>query len=122
MEEFVNVLKGLSDNSRLRTTWLLYRTNTPLCVCEIMDALTISQYNVSRHLKVLKNAGLIREKKDGRWVYYSLIKPENRFHELILQAVSSLPKELFTRDEKRLKERLSLRENGKCVVGLNRLI
>ena len=122
MEEFVNVLKGLSDNSRLRTTWLLYRTNTPLCVCEIMDALTISQYNVSRHLKVLKNAGLIREKKDGRWVYYSLIKPENRFHELILQAVSSLPKELFARDEKRLKERLSLRENGKCVVGINKLI
>ncbi len=122
MEEFVNVLKGLSDNSRLRTTWLLNRTNTPLCVCEIMDALTISQYNVSRHLKVLKNAGLIREKKDGRWVYYSLIKPENRFHELILKAVSSLPKELFARDEKRLKERLSLRENGKCVVGINRLI
>ena len=122
MEQFVNVLKGLSDNSRLRTTWLLYRTNTPLCVCEIMDALTISQYNVSRHLKVLKNAGLIREKKDGRWVYYSLIKPENRFHELILQAVSSLPKELFARDEKRLKERLSLRENGKCVVGINRFI
>jgi ArsR family transcriptional regulator len=87
-----------------------------------MDALTISQYNVSRHLKVLKNAGIIREKKDGRWVYYSLIKPENRFHELIIQAVSSLPKELFARDEKRLKERLSLRENGKCVVGINRLI
>lgn len=122
MEQFVNVIKGLSDNSRLRAVWLLYRTNTPLCVCEIMDALTISQYNVSRHLKVLKNAGLIREKKDGRWVYYSLIKPENRFHELILQAVSSLPKELFARDEKRLKERLSWRENGKCVVGINRSI
>lgn len=122
MEQFVNVIKGLSDNSRLRAVWLLYRTNTPLCVCEIMDALVISQYNVSRHLKVLKNAGLIREKKDGRWVYYSLIKPENRFHELILQAVSSLPKELFARDEKRLKERLSWRENGKCVVGINRSI
>ena len=122
MEEFVNVLKGLSDNSRLRTVWLLYQTNTPLCVCEIMDALTISQYNVSRHLKVLKNAGLIREKKDGRWVYYSLIKPENRFHELILQAIASLPKELFIQDEKRLKERISLRENGKCVVGINRLV
>jgi len=122
MEEFVNVLKGLSDNSRLRTAWLLYRTSTPLCVCEIMDALAISQYNVSRHLKVLKNAGLIREKKDGRWVYYSLIKPENRFHELILQAIVSLPKELFIQDEKRLKERISLRENGKCVVGINRLV
>ncbi len=119
MEAFVSVLKGLSDNSRLRTIWLLCRSNSEICVCEIMDALSMSQYNVSRHLKILKNAGLIREKKDGRWVYYSLIKPENRFHELILQAVSSLPKELFAQDEERLKKRLSLRENGKCVVGIN---
>ena len=120
MDEFVNVLKGLSDKSRLRTIWLLCRSNTELCVCEIMDALNISQYNVSRHLKILKNAGLIREKKDGRWVYYSLIEHDNRFHELLLQAVASIPKELFAQDEKRLKKRMSLRENGKCVVGLNR--
>ena len=120
MEEYLRLLKGLSDNSRLRTIWLLCQSNAELCVCEIMDALNLSQYNVSRYLKVLKNAGLIREKKDGRWVYYSLIEHENRFHELILQAVSSLPKELFAQDEKRLKKRLSLRENGKCVVGINR--
>ncbi len=120
MEEFVSVLKGLSDNSRLRAVWLLYRTNAALCVCEIMDALNMSQYNVSRHLKILKHAGLIREEKDGKWVYYSLIEHENRFHKLLLQAVASLPKKLFTQDEKRLKKRMSLRENGKCVVGINR--
>ncbi len=120
MEEFVSVLKGLSDNSRLRIIWLLCRSNSELCVCEIMDALNLNQYNVSRHLKILKNAGLIREKKDGRWVYYSLTKKENRFHELLLQAVASLPQELFARDEKRLKKRMALRENGKCVVGISR--
>ena len=80
----------------------------------------MSQYNVSQNLKILNNDGLIREKNNGRWVYYSLINPKNRFRELILQAVSSLPKELFAQDEKRLKKRLSLRENGKCVVGINR--
>lgn len=118
MEEFVNILKGLSDKSRLRTIWLLNKADHELCVCEIMDVLNINQYNVSRHLKILKNAGLVQEKKDGRWVFYSLIEPGNRFQEFILQAVEALPKELFSLDEKRLKKRLSLRENGKCVVGI----
>jgi len=84
-----------------------------------MDSLNESQYNVSRHLKVLKNAGLVREKKEGRWVFYSLANPVKGFQELVLQTVSSLPKELFSLESERLKKRLSLRENGKCVVGIN---
>jgi len=119
MEEFVSILKGLSDKTRLRIVWLLSRANCEICVCEVMDTLNESQYKVSRHLKVLKNAGLVREKKDGRWVFYSLIKPGNRFQEFILQAVSALPEEPFSQDEKRLEKRLSLRENGKCIVGIN---
>ena len=119
MEEFVSILKALSDKTRLRMVWLLRRANSELCVCEVMDALNESQYNVSRHLKALKNAGLVRDKKDGRWVFYFLSEPGNRFQEFILQAVSALPEEPFSQDEKRLEKRLSLRENGKCVVGIN---
>lgn len=84
-----------------------------------MDSLNESQYNVSRHLKVLENDGLVREKKEGRWVSYSLTKPVKGFQELVLKTVSSLPKELFSLESERLKKRLSLRENGKCVVGIN---
>jgi len=118
MEEFVNFFKGLSDRTRLRTIWLLNKANTRLCVCEIMDSLNENQYNVSRHLKVLKSAGFLKEEKEGRWVYYSLINPKNRFQELILEAVSSLPEELFEEESERLKKRLALRENGKCVAGM----
>lgn len=118
MEEFVNFFKGLSDRTRLRIIWLLNKANTRLCVCEIMDSLNENQYNVSRHLKVLKSAGFLKEEKEGRWVYYSLINPKNRFQELILEAVSALPEESFEEISERLKERLSFRKNGKCVAGM----
>ena len=118
MEEFVNFFKGLSDRTRLRTIWLLNKANTRLCVCEIMDSLNENQYKVSRHLKVLKSAGFLKEEKEGRWVYYSLINPKNRFQELILEAVSALPEESFEEISERLKERLSFRKNGKCVAGM----
>jgi len=118
MEEFVNFFKGLSDRTRLRTIWLLNKANTRLCVCEIMDSLNENQYNVSRHLKALKSAGFLKEEKEGRWVYYSLINPKNRFQELILEAVSALPEESFEEISERLKGRLSLRKNGKCVAGM----
>ncbi len=119
MDEFISIFKALSDKTRLRIVWLLSRANSELCVCEVVDALGESQYNVSRHLKVLKNAGLVQEKKDGRWVFYSLSGPKNQFQEFILKEISTLPEELFSQDEKRLKKRLELRENGKCVVGIN---
>jgi ArsR family transcriptional regulator len=83
-----------------------------------MDSLNENQYNVSRHLKSLKSAGFLKEEKEGRWVYYSLIGPKNRFQELILEAVSTLPEELFAEENDRLMKRLALRKNGKCVAGM----
>jgi ArsR family transcriptional regulator len=83
-----------------------------------MDALGETQYNVSRHLKDLKIAGLVRENRRGRWVFYSLTKPVRRFQQLIVQCVLSLPSELFAVERAKLKMRLSLRRSGKCVVGM----
>jgi len=83
-----------------------------------MDSLNENQYNVSRHLRSLKSAGFLKEEKEGRWVYYSLISPINRFQELILQAISALPEELFAPEIERLKKRLAVRKNGKCVTGI----
>ena len=119
MEEFCNIFKVLSDKTRLRIIWVLSEAGAGLCVCEIMDCLNESQSNVSRHLKVLENAGFAQDNKEGRWVYYSKANPINRFQELILEAVLALPKELLFDDDERLKKRLSLRKNGKCVVGVN---
>jgi len=118
MNEFVEQMKALGDATRMKIIRLLCEAREDLCVCEIMDALEVSHCNISRHLKILKTAGFVKEKKEGRWVHFSLMKPERRFHKNLLQAVLNMPAENFTNDIERLKLRLSLREDGKCVDGL----
>lgn len=118
IDHLIDVLKALSDKTRLRTMWVLQRAHSELCVCEIIDALDENQYNVSRHLRILKNAGLVRENKQGRFVFYSLSKTGDKTHRLILELVSSIDKHTLPADAKRLAKRLSKRKNGKCVIGM----
>ena len=61
---------ALSDETRLRLIALL--AGGEQCVCDLTDALDAAQSRLSFHLKVLKDAGLVTDRKDGRWVYYSL--------------------------------------------------
>lgn len=75
MKPLLNVLKALSDETRLRMLNLLYEKE--LCVCDIMEALKISQTKASRHLTCLKNAGLVSDRKHAQWVYYSILRSEN---------------------------------------------
>ncbi len=119
MENFVNTFKALSDKTRLRIMCLLSKGHPRLSVSEIMDALNENQYNVSRHLKILKIAGLIKAQREGRWGYYSLVIPPNQAQEFVFQAVLGIPEEFFSLDGTRLKHRLALRENGKTVIGIN---
>ena len=70
MEKLLNALKALSDETRLRILNLLFEKE--LCVCDIMEALQISQAKASRHLIYLKNAELLKDRKHAQWVYYSI--------------------------------------------------
>ena len=70
MKEFIKVMKALSDPNRVKLLKLLQRR--VMCVCEIQAALEIAQPTVSKHLKVLEDAGLVGREKDGLWVNYSL--------------------------------------------------
>lgn len=70
MKDFVRVMKALSDPSRVKAVKMLQQK--PMCVCEIQAALGLAQPTVSRHLKVLEEAGLVDSSKDGLWVNYSL--------------------------------------------------
>jgi ArsR family transcriptional regulator len=117
-ENFVDLFKALSDKMRLRIMWVLGKANQELCVCEIMDSLNESHNNVSRHLKILKNSGLVQERKEGRWVFYSLTKPTNQVHERLLETITEIPEQILAEDSERLKKRLSLRKEGKCIVGM----
>lgn len=70
MRELVKVFKALSDETRIRLLKLLFERE--LCVCELMQALDMTQSRVSRNLGILKDAGLVKDRRDGLWIYYSL--------------------------------------------------
>ena len=120
MKEFTEKFKALADETRLRILYLLINSNTELCVCEFTDALEIPQYNISRHLKILKNAGLIKERKEGRWVYFGLIKENDNFTETVVNAISHIPESLLSKDLAELDKRIAIRTNGKCSIGIQK--
>jgi ArsR family transcriptional regulator len=70
MKYFIKVMKALSDSNRVKIIKLLQRKT--MCVCELQGALQISQPSVSKHLKLLEEAGLVDYIKEGLWVNYYL--------------------------------------------------
>ena len=76
MKEHVAILKALADKTRLRIIRMLYRR--PHCVEEITTRLKMSQPRVSRHLRILRESGLVTTERDRRRVYYSLSEEATR--------------------------------------------
>lgn len=70
MEKIIRTFKALSDPVRLRVLFLLAERD--LCVCELMAVLRIEQSLLSHQLRILRNAGLVRDRKEGRWIIYSI--------------------------------------------------
>lgn len=70
MKDAVRLFKALGDPTRLRIVKLLERGE--LCVCQLTAALGMGQSRISRHLAVLKDAGLIEDRRAGKWVHYRL--------------------------------------------------
>lgn len=68
MGRLTGVLSALSDDSRIRT--FLALRGRELCVCQIVELLGLATSTVSKHLSILKAAGLVESRKRGRWVYY----------------------------------------------------
>lgn len=84
---FDRLFKAFADQSRIRIVNLL--AEGELCVCDLMEALQMGQSKVSRHLAYLKAAGLIQQRKQGLWSYYSLSKPAGKFHQRLLDCLST---------------------------------
>jgi DNA-binding transcriptional ArsR family regulator len=68
------VFKALADSIRLRILGLL--SSREMCVCEVMVALDLTQPTASHHLRILENVGLVKDRKEGKWVFYSIASPE----------------------------------------------
>lgn len=120
MEAYAAAFQALSEPTRLRLVALLAGARQELCVCEFVDALEEPQYHVSRNLKILLKAGLVAERREGKWVHYGLPPAADSFRQLVLKAIGSIPKEILRKDEQELKRRLKLRENGKCLLGVQK--
>lgn len=74
MRDFVKLFKALSDETRIRILKVLLEREC--CVCEVMQALDISQSRASRNLGILEDAGFIKSKRDGSWIVYSVDRKE----------------------------------------------
>jgi DNA-binding transcriptional ArsR family regulator len=72
VDEKTRLLKALANETRLKMLRLLSRRE--MCVCELTVALDLTQPTASHHLKILENMGLLKDRKEGRWVFYSVTR------------------------------------------------
>lgn len=103
IKKMEKTLKALSDRNRLRIVNMLKEKT--MCVCEITDILRLSQSTVSGHLRVLRDAGLVDDVKDGLWVEYHLCRDDSLKKQLL-----KLIETLFEFDEEmKLEREMALR-------------
>ncbi len=103
LPQFVDILKILADPIRLRLLNLL-SGKPDICVCHLHEALALAPSTVSRHLKTLRQAGLIVGRRHGTWVYYRLALPCDDFNTLLARYLDQdlSRSQLFVEDRKRL--------------------
>ena len=119
MQAAVRFAKALADSTRLRVVAAL--SQRELCVCELCDALEATQSTLSTHLTLLRDAGITRTRKQGKWIYYRLSEEAARLIEIFLgHFADSRRDKRIRRDTDRLRQRLKLRENGCCNVGFTK--
>jgi ArsR family transcriptional regulator len=117
MKELVKTARALADPSRVRI--LMALRERELCVCELCDALSVTQSTLSTHLQVIRNAGLVSARKQGKWMYYTIARKAAPVVRAWFQSFGDSLKSDATlrQDAKRLASRLALRDNGSCCVG-----
>ncbi len=121
MRDFTSLGQAIVDPTRVRIIAALRRWE--LCVCELVDALEISQSTLSGHLQVLRQTGLVVTRKEGRWIYYSLSDRKTALIEAIFfhAKPDSDTDPRLRRDTRRIERRLAIRENGRCILGFTEL-
>lgn len=83
MDDLLDVIQALADQNRVRI--LLALQNQELCVCQVVELLQLAPSTVSKHLSILRQARLVRGRKEGRWMYYRL--PDKEAPEAVQQAI-----------------------------------
>jgi len=111
MEATIKMFKALSDETRLRIYLLLLQGE--LCVCELVNILNMEQSRISHSVRILKEAGLVVNRREGKWIIYT-VKSETENNRIIqgLKNELELPEQDLKSITKCKKEKL--REKFKC--------
>jgi ArsR family transcriptional regulator len=113
----MNITKALSDENRVRILMALH-FHDELCVCNINEMLELAPSTVSKHLFLLKNARLVKARKDGRWMHYRLNRDQDASEittqalEWIIHSVSNEP--VVKADREKLEHLLSVALETAC--------
>jgi len=105
MQSLIKAMKALSDETRLRIMNILLQKEE-CCVCEVMQALDISQSRASRNLGILQDAGFLKARRQGAWMVYSVDwETANRYATSLAQMLKDFPvsDETLEKDRERLK-------------------
>ena len=103
MKNLIKTTKAISDETRIRILKVLLEREC--CVCEVMQALDISQSRASRNLGILENAGLVKSRRDGAWILYSIDEQtKNSCAASLIKMLrgSLIDEEIVMRDRERL--------------------
>jgi ArsR family transcriptional regulator len=113
------VFQALADPTRIRIVRVLAATDEEACLCELVDSLHEPQYKLSRHLKILRQAGILAAEKEGRFLYHRLVARPPYLAKLH-SALRGLPDRngRFSGDLRRFRERMRLRDSGRCRIGI----
>jgi ArsR family transcriptional regulator, arsenate/arsenite/antimonite-responsive transcriptional repressor len=104
MRELIKVLKAVADKNRLRILKML--EHKKMCVCEMASILEITQPSVSKHLGILRDAGLVKDKRNLQWIDYSLCDEGiNRYAPVLQRNIVKWVNEdsIIKKDLKRIK-------------------
>ncbi len=104
------LFQALSDETRLKMLVLIQR-HGELCVCDVMNVLEITQSKASRHLRYLANAGVLQDRRETVWAYYSLADQLDAAQKAVLDSVSGL---LDKEELDKLEKKMSVWLSRKC--------
>lgn len=96
----VTLCKALADDTRLRLVMLMQRYGE-ICVCDFVAALQLPQPTVSRHLSVLRSAGLVADRRDSQWVYYRLAEKLPAWALTVIDELAAPARTLYRAELKR---------------------
>ncbi len=115
MQELLTITKALADENRLRALMML--RDQELCACQVIEILGLAPSTVSKHMTILRQAGLVQARKEGRWMYFCL--PQRGVGKPVKEALSFIKANLAgsvqtLKDDKKLQKVLSVDRESLC--------